>query len=88
MYKAFFNMSKTPFSKDISESSLYIGQHFKELQGRLKTAAAERLFLIVTGDSGCGKFADTMRGTLQHCFKILKSLKDVKQEVCVIMKPY
>jgi len=55
MYKAFFNMSKTPFSKDISESSLYIGQHFKELQGRLKTAAAERLFLVVTGDSGCGK---------------------------------
>jgi len=55
MYKGFFNMSKTPFSKDISESALYIGPHFKELQGRLKTAAAERLFLVVTGDSGCGR---------------------------------
>lgn len=55
MYKGFFNMNKTPFSKDISENALYMGPHFKELQGRLKTAATERLFLVVTGDSGCGK---------------------------------
>jgi len=55
MYKGFFNMTKTPFSKDITENAMYCCQQFDELQGRLKTAAAERLFLAVTGDSGCGK---------------------------------
>ncbi len=55
MYKGFFNMTKTPFSKHISENAMYSNQQFDELQGMLKTASADRLFLVVTGDSGSGK---------------------------------
>lgn len=55
MYKGYFNMLKTPFSKDISENAFYMTPQFKELQYRFQKAAKERLLLVVTGDSGCGK---------------------------------
>jgi len=55
MYKGFFNFTKTPFAKDMAEKSLFKCRQLDELEGRLAIAAAERQFLVVTGDSGTGK---------------------------------
>jgi hypothetical protein len=55
MTEAFFNLTKTTFSKDISEDPLYETPQFMELQARLTYTATKRLFMIVTGDAGSGK---------------------------------
>lgn len=55
MFEAFFNLTKTPFSRDIPEDALFNTPQLNELQGRLTSTASKRLFLVVTGDSGSGK---------------------------------
>jgi len=61
MTEAFFNFTKTPFSKDISEDSLYETPQLSELQARLTYAVTRRLFMIVTGDAGSGKTTEVRK---------------------------
>ena len=58
MYEAFFEMTNTPFVKNIPVSSLYIPPFIEEAQGRLTYGVDNNLFIVVTGDPGCGKTED------------------------------
>ena len=53
MYEAFFEMTNTPFVKNIPVSSLYIPPFIEEAQGRLTYGVDNNLFIVVTGDPGC-----------------------------------
>ena len=55
MFEAFFNFTNTPFKRDIPPDALYMTPQLKALQDRLSHGVKNRYFLIVTGDSGCGK---------------------------------
>jgi len=55
MFEAFFNFIHTPFQRDIPTDALYLTPPLKALQDRLAHGVKNRYFLIVTGDSGCGK---------------------------------
>jgi len=55
MFEAFFGLSKTPFTRDISIDSLYTTASHEELFGRLEYASRNKLFAVVTGDVGTGK---------------------------------
>jgi type II secretory pathway predicted ATPase ExeA len=55
MYEAFFEMTNTPFVKNVPVSSLYIPPFIEEAQGRLTYGVDNNLFIVVTGDPGCGK---------------------------------
>jgi len=55
MFEAFFNFSNTPFQRDLPPDALYLTPQLKLLQDRLSHGVKNRSFLIVTGDSGCGK---------------------------------
>jgi len=55
MFEAFFNFTRTPFQRDIPPDALYFTAPLKALQDRLAHGVKNRSFLIVTGDSGCGK---------------------------------
>jgi len=55
MFEAFFNFKNTPFKRDMPPNALYMTPQLKTLQDRLSYGIKNRYFLIVTGDSGCGK---------------------------------
>jgi type II secretory pathway predicted ATPase ExeA len=55
MFEEYYQLSKTPFSRDIPTESLYQSHMLEEILGRLEYAAKRQLFAVVTGDSGTGK---------------------------------
>jgi len=55
MYEAFYNFSRTPFSRDIPADSLYRGTDTEETVGRLRYVAERQLFAVLIGDCGTGK---------------------------------
>ena len=55
MYEAFFNLTRTPFGRDIPCTALYNTPKGEELQARLAYAAKTRKFCVITGDVGVGK---------------------------------
>lgn len=55
MYKAFFEMERMPFVRDIPVPQLYESPAMSEALGRLAYAADRQLFAVVTADAGCGK---------------------------------
>jgi len=55
MYEAFYELSATPFSRDIPTDELLISTETEELLGRMEYAASKQLFMVVTGDCGTGK---------------------------------
>jgi len=55
MYKSFFGMTNTPFVRDIPSDRLFESDAMHEAISRLKYAADNRLFAVVTADPGCGK---------------------------------
>lgn len=55
MYEAFFQMSHTPFVRDIPAENLYESSAFQETLGRLAYAADRQMFAVITADPGCGK---------------------------------
>lgn len=55
MFEQYFNLTKTPFGRDIPETELYSTPSVEELCVRLEYAARNRLFAVVTGDVGTGK---------------------------------
>ena len=55
MFEAFFNFTHTPFQRDVPSAALYLTPALKSLHDRLAYGVKNHFFLIVTGDSGCGK---------------------------------
>lgn len=55
MYEDFFEMSRTPFSRNVPAEELYESKAVVETLGRLSYAADRQLFAVVTADAGCGK---------------------------------
>ncbi|MGG3675164.1 AAA family ATPase [Heyndrickxia faecalis] len=55
MFESFYNMTHTPFSRDIPTEKLYDSPMMQEILGRLKYTAERQLFAVLTGDSGTGK---------------------------------
>jgi len=55
MYEAFYELTATPFSRDIPADELLISTETEELLGRMEYAASKQLFMVVTGDCGTGK---------------------------------
>ena len=55
MYKAFFHLSQTPFTRGVPPEQLLYTQTMEEVGARLDYAARERLFAVLTGAVGVGK---------------------------------
>ena len=55
MFETFYELSKTPFSRDIATDQLYSSVMLEEILGRLEYAAQRQLFAVITGDCGTGK---------------------------------
>ena len=55
MYEAFFEMTSTPFARNIPPEQLYENRSLREILGRLMYVADKKLFAVVTSDPGCGK---------------------------------
>lgn len=55
MYETFFDMKNKPFVRDIEPEFLYESSAMKSAMERLRFAADNELFVVVTADAGCGK---------------------------------
>jgi len=55
MFEEFFEMKKTPFSRDIPTNQLYLSTILEETLGRMEYAVKKQLFMVVTGACGTGK---------------------------------
>ncbi len=55
MYETFFEMTHTPFSRNIPPEALYESPAMTDALGRLAYVADRQLFAVVTADPGCGK---------------------------------
>src|SRR5690606_9932958 len=66
MFEAFYDLHRSPFSRDLPTSELYESEILEETLGRLEYAAQRQWFAVVTGDCGTGKtttirrFAETL----------------------------
>lgn len=55
MFESFYEMTKTPFTRNIPPSDLYSSIMLEEAIGRLDYATTRQLFAVLTGNSGTGK---------------------------------
>jgi general secretion pathway protein A len=55
VFEEFYNLSQTPFARDIPTDQLYSSNALEEMLSRLEYAAQRQLFAVVTGDCGTGK---------------------------------
>lgn len=55
MVEAFFGLSRTPFTRELSASDLFPSRQHRELLERLRFTAERRLVLLLTGEVGAGK---------------------------------
>ncbi len=55
MYKAFYEMARSPFVRDIPSQQLYESPVMADIPGRLAYVADRQLFAVATADAGCGK---------------------------------
>lgn len=55
MFETFYDLKRTPFTRNIPTGCLYEPEILDETLGRLEYAAEYQLFAVVTGDSGTGK---------------------------------
>ncbi len=65
MFESFYEMTSTPFSRDIPTDKLYDSSSMEEILGRLIYAAERQLFAVLTGDCGTGKTTMIRRFTDQ-----------------------
>jgi len=56
-----FNLRRSPFARDLPPGALYLPRGAQELLSRLEFAAANRNFVVVTGDVGVGKTTEMRR---------------------------
>lgn len=74
MYKAFYSLSKNPFTKEINTKDLFPSQNFKEIKARLNYLKKTRGIAVIVGEAGSGKtsslraFADSLNPSL---FKVI-----------------
>jgi type II secretory pathway predicted ATPase ExeA len=61
MFEEFYNLSRTPFTRDIPTDQLYLSITLEETLSRLEYAAERQLFAVVTGDCGTGKTTTVRR---------------------------
>jgi type II secretory pathway predicted ATPase ExeA len=80
MYETFFEMSHTPFTRDVPIGELYESPYVADAIGRLTYAADRQLFAVVTADAGCGKSTLIRRfvGSLSKDDYIVLYLSDSK----------
>jgi general secretion pathway protein A len=74
MFESFYDLSRTPFVRDIPTRELYESIMLDETLGRLEYAAERQLFAVITGDCGTGKTTTIRRFTEtldQATFKIM-----------------
>jgi type II secretory pathway predicted ATPase ExeA len=70
MFRAFYSLSKTPFTKEIDTGSAFLSTPFKELSARLSYVSKARGIALITGEPGSGKtfalrhFADSLSSSL------------------------
>ena len=55
MYEEFFELTNTPFMRDIPADRLYSLVQIEDVVGRLKYVVDRQLFVVVTADPRCGK---------------------------------
>jgi type II secretory pathway predicted ATPase ExeA len=55
MFEEYYEFAATPFGRGIPVSELYRDRDYDEHVDRLKYAAKNQLFAVVSGESGCGK---------------------------------
>ena len=55
MYEMFFQMSHTPFTRNIPTDRLYTSKKLEDAIGRLKYTADNDQFAVVMAEPGCGK---------------------------------
>jgi len=55
MFEEFYELKRTPFSRDIPTDELYPSLGLEETLSRLDYAAKRQLFAVLTGDCGIGK---------------------------------
>lgn len=55
MLEAYYNLRKTPFSKDINPDDIFISHGGAELSQRLKYIKQQRGIMLITGPPGVGK---------------------------------
>lgn len=63
MFETFYELSRSPFSRDVPPSELYESEILEETLGRLDYAAQRQWFAVVTGDCGTGKTTTIRRFT-------------------------
>src|SRR5574341_1675051 len=63
MFESFYELNRTPFSRDMPTEELYLSLMLEETLGRLEYAAERQLFAVVTGDCGTGKTTTIRRFT-------------------------
>lgn len=63
MFESFYELSRTPFSRDMPTEELYASVMLEETLGRLEYAAERQLFAVITGDCGTGKTTTIRRFT-------------------------
>lgn len=74
MYEEFYEMTATPFSREIPSKELYMPAELTEVLNRLTYVARRQLFAVLTGDCGTGKttilrkFRDSLDSS---CYKFL-----------------
>jgi type II secretory pathway predicted ATPase ExeA len=74
MFESYYELTKTPFSRDMPTDELYASDIMEETLERLKYVAERQWFAVVTGDCGTGKtttirrFADVLDS---HRYKLL-----------------
>ena len=55
MIKEFYEFTKTPFTRQMTEDALFGTEQFEETLARLHYAAQKQWFALLTGDCGTGK---------------------------------
>ena len=63
MFESFYNLGRSPFSRDVPTTELYESVILEETLGRLEYAAQRQWFAVVTGDCGTGKTTTIRRFT-------------------------
>lgn len=55
MFNHFYGFVRTPFTRNIPTTSLYLPDMLDETLSRMEYAAESQLFTVITGDAGTGK---------------------------------
>lgn len=92
MFKAYYNLKKAPFAKDINPEDLFVSEAVSELRERFQYIKQNRGIMLLTGPPGVGKtlqvraFVSTLSDTLYRYFYMPLStvnILDFYRQLCV-----